>query len=250
MTSDYGDFARFYDRFTLNVDYPARARYFDTIIQKYNPNAKLLLDLACGTGSLSFELEPFGYDIVAVDNSYEMLSVAAEKRGELDSGVLFLCQEMADLDLYGTIDATVCALDSVNHITDPQELLEVFQKVSLFSNRGAVFVFDVNTVYKHQNILGNNSFLFEQDDVFCAWQNSLQKDGITVDILLDFFEKVPENGLYRRYSTDFSERAYEIDDLKQMLKQSGFTVKAVFDEDSFLPLRKDSQRAILVALKN
>lgn len=250
MTSDYGDFARFYDRFTLNVDYPARARYFDTIIQKYNPNAKLLLDLACGTGSLSFELEPFGYDIVAVDNSYEMLSVAAEKRGELDSGVLFLCQEMADLDLYGTIDATVCALDSVNHITDPQELLEVFQKVSLFSNRGAVFVFDVNTVYKHQNILGNNSFLFEQDNVFCAWQNSLQKDGVTVDILLDFFEKVPENGLYRRYSTDFSERAYEIDDLKQMLTQSGFTVKAVFDEDSFLPLRKDSQRAILVALKN
>lgn len=250
MTSDYGDFARFYDRFTLNVDYPARARFFDTIIQKYNPNAKLLLDLACGTGSLSFELEPFGYDIVAVDNSYEMLSVAAEKRGELDSGVLFLCQEMAGLDLYGTIDATVCALDSVNHITDPQELLEVFQKVSLFSNRGAVFVFDVNTVYKHQNILGNNSFLFEQDDVFCAWQNSLQKDGVTVDILLDFFEKVPENGLYRRYSTDFSERAYEIDDLKQMLTQSGFTVKAVFDEDSFLPLRKDSQRAILVALKN
>lgn len=250
MTSDYGDFARFYDRFTLNVDYPARARYFDTIIQKYNPNAKLLLDLACGTGSLSFELEPFGYDIVAVDNSYEMLSVAAEKRGELDSGVLFLCQEMADLDLYGTIDATVCALDSVNHITDPQELLEVFQKVSLFSNRGAVFIFDVNTVYKHQNILGNNSFLFEQDDVFCAWQNSLQKDGITVDILLDFFEKMPENGLYRRYSTDFSERAYEIDDLKQILTQSGFTVKAVFDEDSFLPLRKDSQRAILVALKN
>ncbi len=250
MTSDYGDFARFYDRFTLNVDYPARARYFDTIIQKYNPNAKLLLDLACGTGSLSFELEPFGYDIVAVDNSYEMLSVAAEKRGELDSGVLFLCQEMADLDLYGTIDATVCALDSVNHITDPQELLEVFQKVSLFSNRGAVFVFDVNTVYKHQSVLGNNSFLFEQDDVFCAWQNSLQKDGITVDILLDFFEKMPENGLYRRYSTDFSERAYEIDDLKQMLTQSGFTVKAVFDEDSFLPLRKDSQRAILVALKN
>ena len=250
MASDYGDFARFYDRFTLNVDYPARARYFDMMIQEYNPNAKLLLDLACGTGSLSFELEPFGYDIVAVDNSYEMLSVATQKRGELESNVLFLCQEMVDLDLYGTVDATVCALDSVNHITDPSELLKVFQKVSLFSNRGAVFIFDVNTIYKHQNILGNSSFLFEQGDTFCAWQNSLQRDGVTVDILLDFFEKVPENSLYRRYSTDFSERAYEIDDLKQMLTQSDFTVKAVFDEDSFFPLRKESQRAIVVAVKN
>ena len=138
--SDYGDFARFYDKFTQNVDYSARARYFDAVIQKYNPNAKLLLDLACGTGSLSFELEQFGYDIVAVDNSYEMLSVAAEKRGELESNVLFLCQEMSELDLFGTIDATVCALDSINHILDENELLEVFKKVSLFSNKGAVFV--------------------------------------------------------------------------------------------------------------
>ena len=198
--SDYGDFARFYDKFTQNVDYSARARYFDAVIQKYNPNAKRLLDLACGTGSLSFGLEQFGYDIVAVDNSYEMLSVAAEKRGELESSVLFLCQEMSELDLFGTIDATVCALDSINHILDENELLEVFKKVSLFSNKGAVFVF-------------------------------------------------PDEKLYVRYSTDFSERAYEIDVLKSMLLQSGFEVKAVFDDDSFLPIRRDSQRAIIVAKK-
>lgn len=247
--SDYGDFARFYDRFTKNVDYPARARYFDTIIQKYNPDAKLLLDLACGTGSLSFELEEFGYDIVAIDNSYEMLSVAAEKRGMLESGVLFLCQEMSELDLFGTIDACVCALDSINHILDEDELLDVFKKVSLFSNKNAVFVFDVNTVYKHKNVLGDNCFIYEQNYTFCAWQNSLCEDGVTVDISLDFFDKTPEDGLYARYSTDFSERAYDIDMLKMLLNKSGFTFKAVFDEDSFLPLRSDSQRAIIVAQK-
>ena len=247
--SDYGDFARFYDKFTQNVDYSARARYFDSVIQKYNPNAKLLLDLACGTGSLSFELEQFGYDIVAVDNSYEMLSVAAEKRGELESNVLFLCQEMSELDLFGTIDATVCALDSINHILDENELLEVFKKVSLFSNKGAVFVFDVNTIYKHQNILANNSFVYENEDTFCVWQNSICDDEVTVDISLDFFDKVPDEKLYARYSTDFSEREYEIDVLKSMLLQSGFEVKAVFDDDSFLPIRRDSQRAIIVAKK-
>ena len=247
--SDYGDFARFYDRFTQNVNYPARARYFDSVIQKYNPDAKLLLDLACGTGSLSFELEEYGYDIVAVDNSYEMLSVAAEKRGELESGVLFLCQEMSELDLFGTIDASVCALDSINHILDEDELLDVFKKVSLFSNRGAVFVFDVNTVYKHQKVLGNNCFIYESGSTFCAWQNSLCDDGVTVDISLDFFDKVPKEELYARYSTDFSERAYEIDMLKDLLSQAGFEVKAVFDDDSFLSLRRDSERAIIVSKK-
>ena len=247
--SYYGDFARFYDKFTSNVDYPARARYFDTVIQKYNPGANLLLDLACGTGSLSFALEPFGYDIVAVDNSNEMLSVAAEKRGELDSGVLFLCQEMDELDLFGTIDATVCALDSLNHITDEDRLREVFRRVSLFSNKGAVFVFDVNTVYKHREVLGNNCFVYESGDTFCAWQNSLDDDGVTVDISLDFFDKDEESDSYYRYSTDFSEKAYEIDFLKKLLSDTGFEVKAVFDEDSFLPLRKDSQRAIFVAVK-
>ncbi len=247
--SDYGDFARFYNKFTLNVDYPARARYFDTVIQKYNPGAELLLDLACGTGTLSFEMEPFGYDIIAVDNSYEMLSVAMENKMELQSNVQFLCQEMCDLDLFGTIDATVCALDSINHVTDEEEVKDIFKKVSLFSNKGAVFVFDVNTVYKHQEILGNNCFIYENKDTFCAWQNSLDKDGVTVDISLDFFDKSENSGLYSRYSSDFSERAYEIDDLKAWLTESGFAVKAVFDEDSFLPLRKDTQRAIIVAIK-
>ena len=247
--SDYGDFARFYNKFTSNVDYPARARYFDAVIQKYNPGAELLLDLACGTGTLSFEMEPFGYDIVAVDNSYEMLSVAMEKRAELESEVLFLCQEMSELDLFGTIDATVCALDSINHIIDEDEVKDVFRKVSLFSNRGAVFVFDVNTVYKHREVLGNNCFVYENGNTFCAWQNNLDKDGVTVDISLDFFDKTENDGLYCRYSTDFSEKAYEIDDLKAWLSEVGFTVKAVFDEDSFLPLRRDSQREIIVAIK-
>lgn len=247
--SYYGDFARFYDKFTSNVDYKARARYFDAVIQKYKPDTELLLDLACGTGSLSFELESLGYDIVAVDNSYEMLSVAAEKRVERQSSVLFLCQEMAELDLFGTIDATVCALDSINHITDENELREVFKKVSLFSNKGAVFVFDVNTIYKHKSVLVNNCFVFEAENTFCIWQNSLDNDGVTVDISLDFFDKDKKSKSYYRYSTDFSERAYKIEFLSQLLSETGFEVKAVFDEDSFLPIRRDSQRAIFVAIK-
>ena len=245
----YKALAASYDELTEDVAYEKRADFVEKLFLRAKRPVKSLLDLACGTGSLSFELEEYGYDIVAVDNSYEMLSVAAEKRGKLESDVLFLCQEMSELDLFGTIDATVCSLDSINHILDEQELLDVFKKVALFSNRGAVFVFDVNTVYKHRQVLGDNCFVYENGDTFCTWQNSLCDDGVTVDISLDFFDKVPEKGLYARYSTDFSERAYEIDELKNLLSQSGFEIKAVFDDDSFLPLRRDSQRAIIVAKK-
>lgn len=247
--SQYGDFALFYDKFTENVNYPARARYFDALIQKYSPGAKDLLDLACGTGSLSFLMEQFGYDIVAVDNSVEMLNAAAQKRYELESNVLFLCQEMSELDLFGTVDATVCALDSINHITDEKELLDTFKKVSLFSNKGASFIFDVNTIYKHQKVLGDNSFIFDNGDTFLGWRNGLEDDEVTVDISLDFFNRNKENESWDRYSTDFSEKAYDIDFLKKLLSEAGFEVVSVFDDDSFLPLRPDSERAVIAAKK-
>lgn len=247
--SDYSGFAPYYDRFTGNVDYPARARYFDTVIRRYAPGAKLVLDLACGTGSLTFELEKLGYDMIGADGSWEMLSIAAEKRGAQKSEALLLCQEMRALDLYGTVDAVVCALDSLNHILDEEELREVFRKVSLFSNPGACFVFDVNTPYKHREILGDNSFVYEDDGALCVWRNSYDPEGDTVDITLDFFEHEDEHGLYRRSTSEFSERAWPPEDLRSMLEESGFLVEAVFDEDSFLPPCPESQRIIFVARK-
>lgn len=247
--SDYSGFAPYYDRFTDNVDYPARARYFDAVIRRYAPGAGLVLDLACGTGSLTFELEKLGYDMIGVDGSWEMLSVAAAKRGERKSKALLLCQEMRALDLYGTVDATVCALDSLNHILDEAELRETLGKVSLFSNPGACFVFDVNTPYKHREILGNNSFVYEDDGALCVWRNSFDPEDDVVDITLDFFEHENEHGLYRRSTSEFSERAWPLEGLRSMLEENGFTVEAVFDEDSFLPLHPESQRAVFVALK-
>lgn len=247
--SDYSGFAPYYDRFTRDVDYPARARYFDAVIRRFAPGAKLALDLACGTGSLTFELEKLGYDMIGVDGSWEMLSVAAGKRGTQKSGALFLCQEMQALDLYGTVDAAVCALDSLNHILDEAKLREVFRRVALFSNPGACFVFDVNTPYKHREILGNNCFVYEDGGALCVWRNGYDPRGDTVDITLDFFEREDEHGLYRRSTAAFSERAWPPEELRLMLKQSDFTVEAVFDEDSFLPPRPDSQRAVFVARK-
>lgn len=168
----YNTFAGFYDELTDDISYPRRAAYFDRVIQKFHPGASILLDLACGTGSLSIELARLGYDVVGTDASQQMLSEAMLKKeialyGEnfereepSDPGIaklLFLCQPMQELDMYGTLDAAVCALDSLNHVTDPQVVQRIFDRVSLFLNPGAVFVFDVNSVYKHRRCWATTS---------------------------------------------------------------------------------------------
>ncbi len=242
--SGYHAFSQFYDNLTFNVDYQKRADYIQSVLSLYGHRWGLTLDLACGTGSLTLELKSRGVDIFGVDGSYDMLSIAMEKAAERELEVLFLCQQMERLDLFGTIDTCVCTLDSLNHITDPAKLQKAFDRVALFMNSGGMFVFDMNTVYKHQQILGNHTFVYDTDQVFCVWQNSLKENNI-VDIELDLFER--ENGVYYRRNEHFKERAYEIETVKSMLRRAGFTVRAVYDDMSTDPLRETSDRAVFIA---
>ena len=137
--NSYNDFALVYDTLTENVGYPRRAACYDRLITAHGGKKGILLDLACGTGSMSFEFAKLGYDVIGIDGSEEMLSVAMDKK--LDGGadsVIFLCQQMQELDLFGTIDVTVCALDSLNHLVNLKDLQETFRRVSLFTNPGGL----------------------------------------------------------------------------------------------------------------
>ena len=242
--SGYHSFSQFYDNLTFNVDYKKRADYIQSVLSLYGHPWGLTLDLACGTGTLTLELKSRGVDIFGIDGSYDMLSIAMEKAAEQGLDVLFLCQEMERLDLYGTIDTCICTLDSLNHITDQKKLQRAFDRVALFMNSGGYFVFDMNTVYKHREILGNNTFVYDTDQVFCVWQNSLKANNI-VNIELDLFER--EDGVYYRQSEHFKERAYEIDEVKRMLAQAGFTLRAVYADMTTEPLKENSDRAVFVA---
>lgn len=245
----YTAFASYYDKLTNNVSYSQRADYFDTVLKQFHTSGPILLDLACGTGSLSVELAKRGYDVIGVDSSPEMLSVAMQKKYETGLDLLFLCQDMTELDLYGTIDATVCALDSINHVTNPEDVQKIFNKVSLFTAPGGLFVFDVNTVYKHREVLGNNTFVYDCDDVYCVWQNTYQEADETVSINLDFFEYDDESGGYFRSSECFQERAYTPQQLEQMLENSGLSLLAVYGDDTMEPPIPTTQRLIYVARK-
>lgn len=243
--SGYDAFAEVYDKLTDNIEYKKRADYVSALFDRYGVRGKEpILDLACGTGSLTIELAKLGYDMIGVDSAYAMLSQAQNKKYEENVDVLFLCQDMTELDLYGTISGAVCMLDSLNHLDSAEDVKRTIEKVGLFMEHGGIFIFDVNTIYKHREILGNNTFVYDCDDVYCVWQNSLNDDD-SVDISLDIFER--EDGVYYRSGEEFSERAYPIGQYKKWLGDAGFELLHIYDEMSDRELNDRTQRAVFVA---
>lgn len=251
MTSAYGVFAQYYDALTKNVCYAERAAKLDVLIRKWEtPDSpdNILLDLACGTGSLSEEFARLGWDVIGVDGSEEMLNEALDKKYESGLPIQYLRQDMRRLDLYGSISATVCALDSLNHLPKADDLCRVFERVNLFSNAGALFLFDVNTEYKHRQILANECFVYELPDAMCVWQNHLQDTApdYPVTIRLDFFEQT-EGCHYVRSTEEFTEYIRQPELLRQMLKDTGFTLLEVLDGDTYEAPTNITQRLLYIA---
>lgn len=242
--SGYGRFAYFYDRLTQNVEYDRIAALCDELIKKYGSEREVVLDLACGTGSLSEELAKLGYDVIGVDLSDQMLEVAMDKRFDSGLPIQYLRQSMTELDLYGAVDAVICVLDSVNHLEHMEDVKKTFERVSMFTCDGGLFIFDVNTVYKHQEILADNAFCYDLDGLFCAWQNELNDDN-SVNVYLDFFE-VREDGAYERFSEDFTERIFGESELERLLKEYDFQLIGKFDGFSDKPCTEKSQRILYV----
>ena len=243
MTS-YNSFARFYDGLMEDADYKNRCEYILEIAEKHNHEMGITLDLACGTGSLTRELAKSGVDVYGIDASAEMLCEAMQKNSEEGLNILYLRQKMQNLDLYGTINTCVCTLDSINHVTDIKNVEKAFDRVGLFMDDDGLFVFDVNTVYKHREVLADNTFVIENEKVYCVWQNSLEEDNL-VKINLDFFEE--EDGVYYRSEESFYERAYTDEQLREMLIKAGFEVESVYGDMTFDEPKETEQRVIYVA---
>ena len=245
----YGDFSYYYDMLTEKVDYEKRCDYICNLLAENGIGKGILLDLACGTGSLSVLLSQRGFDVIGTDASEDMLTKAQEKKYDSAPDAIFLCQKMEDLDLFGTINAAVCTLDSINHVTDESKVKEIFRRVSLFMEDGGIFIFDVNTPYKHKSILADNTFVYDMDEVYCVWQNSTDEDLLT-SVSLDIFEYDEETDSYIRYGEEFSERGYELDLLKKFAEENKFEVIGIYDELTKESLKETSQRAVFVLKKH
>lgn len=234
----YKHFAEIYERLNVSANYVVRANYVLSLFEKFDKKPTLLLDLCCGTGSFTKEFHNNKIDCIGVDISPDMLNIAKEK-----SPALFICQEAENLELYGTVDGAVCMLDSVNHITNKRNLKKAFSKVHLFLEPERLFIFDINTPYKHKEILANNAFNFDEEDFFAAWQNEKEKNGTR--IYIDIFKKSGEG--YTRFSEEFFERSYSVKEIKEILKETGFKLEGVFDDMSLSGPKQKSQRLYFVA---
>ncbi len=244
----YSAFARYYDRLTRNVGYAAHADYLCRLLEHLGHAAGLTLDLACGTGSLTLELAKRGFDVYGLDASPEMLSEAQQKAAEDGRNILFVCQQMQSMDLYGDVDTAVCMLDSINHITSAADLQESFRRIALFLNPGGYFIFDANTVYKHRKILANNVFVYDMEDVYCVWENHCEPESARVSISLDFFER--RGDAYFRSSEHFQERAYRLDRLQSMLEAAGLRVVGVWNDMTFEKPGPKTERIVVAAVKS
>lgn len=246
--SGYSRFAWFYDRLTANVNYDLISKRIDELVKRFGGRKDILLELGCGTGSLCEKMSELGYDVIGVDCSQEMLSEALDKKYDSGSEIQYLCQDMTELDMYGTVDVTVSALDSLNHLSDAESVKRTFERVSLFAFPDGLFIFDVNTVYKHRKVLANNAYIYDMDDIFCAWQNEYCADDNSVEIFLDFFEK-KDNDTYNRYQESFKEIALEESETDKLLFDTGFDILAKFDGYTDKPVNEKTERIVYVARK-
>ena len=217
----YDVLAGCYDRLTYDVDYAAWADYVEKHFARRGLPGRTVLDLACGTGSLTWELARRGYEMIGVDQSPEMLAQAAEKEEDVPIRPLFLCQPMERLDLYGTIDACVCCLDSVNYVTDPKKLARAFGRVHLFLMPGGLFLFDVNTPEKLEGLDGQ-VFLDETEEVYCVWRAEYSRRSRICSYYMDLFQLDDETGQWNRGTELHRERAYTVEELTGLLKGAGF----------------------------
>lgn len=240
--SSYNKFADYYDILTENVDYKVRSDYISNFFCEHGNGGKRLLDLACGTGSFSKEFTDRGYKVYGIDASEEMLCVADFK---LKSQAKFLCADMTDFSFENKFDFCICMLDSVNHLLDINSVEKCFQCVYNCLEKGGLFIFDVNTAYKHNCVLADNTFVFDEDEFFLSWDNELEKDNI-VRILIDIF--VFNGNNYDRFSEEFFEKAYEVEELKSVLKN--FEIIGIYDELTKNPPKKDSERIYFVLKRN
>lgn len=235
----YNFFAQIYDELTNNVEYEKRIDYIVNILNQNGLNSGKILDLACGTGTMSILVKNRGFDVVGLDLSEDMLAVADNKS---NGSITFIKSSMQDFELSEKIDACMCNLDSINHLGSIEDVKNTFECVYKSLNKNGIFIFDVNTVYKHKEILANNSFVFDEENYFLAWDNELIEENV-IKIFIDIFAY---NGInYDRYSETFIEKAYDVDEIKSSLEPY-FDVLNVFDDVSFNEPKIDSERLYFV----
>ena len=244
----YTSFARVYDIFMDNVPYKEWADYLGKILKEYGIDDGLVLDLGCGTGSMTEMLASSGYDMIGVDNAEEMLEIAMEKKVESGHDILYLLQDMREFELYGTVRAVISACDSVNYITDDEDLTEVFRLVNNYLDPEGLFVFDFNTEYKYREILGEQTIAEDREECSFIWDNYYDEDERINEYELTLFVREDEEAsLYRKYQESHFQKAYTLREMRGLLEKAGLKFVAAYDAYTKKAPMYTSERITVIA---
>lgn len=246
----YQSFARVYDMFMNDVPYAEWADYVQELLDEYGVKDGLVLELGCGTGSLTEILSARGYDMIGVDNSADMLEIALDKKMESGQDILYLLQDMRGFELYGTVRAVISICDSMNYITEEEELLTVFKLVNNYLDPGGVFVFDLNTLYKYREILGECTIAENRENGSFIWDNYFDEEDDINEYDLTLFIPEGDDGLFRKYEETHYQRGYELDTIKELLEKAGMVYVTAYDAFTKEPPKEDSERIYVIAKEN
>ena len=271
----YTSFARVYDMFMDNVPYEEWCDYITGLLKEYGISNGLVLDLGCGTGSMTELLAARGFDMIGVDCSEDMLEIALEKRMASGRDILYLQQDMRDLELYGTVRAVVCLCDSINYLLDVQDLETVFRLVNNYLDPGGIFIFDLNTEYKYRELLADRTIAENRDEGSFIWDNYYDEESRINEYDLALFIPAEEadagkmgegagpdcetgaasgsgtsgEGLYRKYQETHFQRAYTLDEIREALERAGMEFLTWYDGDGDgrQAPHEDSERIYVIA---
>jgi SAM-dependent methyltransferase len=242
----YTNFAEVYDGFMDNVPYRQWADYIQDLLREQGIRDGLVLELGCGTGSLTELLAGKGYDMIGVDNSGDMLQIAMEKREVSGSDILYLLQDMREFELYGTVRAVVSICDSMNYITEYEDLVQVLRLVNNYLDPEGILIFDLNTEYKYRQVLGDNTIAECREDKSFIWDNHYDNEtGINQYDLTLFI--CQQGDLYRRFDETHYQRAYGMEEIRRAVCEAGLELVAMYDAFSREPIKEDSERVYVIA---
>ena len=259
----YTSFASVYDTFMDNVPYGEWGGYIYTLLCRYGVKSGIILDLGCGTGTITEILAGYGYDMIGVDNSEYMLELAMEKRIASGHDILYLLQDMREFELYGTVRAVVSVCDSVNYITEPEELAGVFRLVNNYLDPGGIFLFDFNTEYKYREVMGDCTIAEDRGPCSFIWDNCYYEEERINEYDLTLFiregtapgrnegaeeDDTEENGaLYRKYTETHFQRGYTLEEIRELLSSAGLIFQAAYDMGTREAAGEKSERVCVIA---
>ncbi|MCI9007657.1 MAG: methyltransferase domain-containing protein [Lachnospiraceae bacterium] len=242
----YTGFAKVYDLFMEDVPYKEWSRWIAEMLRTHGIEDGLVLDLACGTGVMTELLAEAGYDMIGIDQSEEMLERALDRKEQSGHDILYLCQDMREFELYGTVRAIVSVCDSMNYVLEEEAFLDILTAAAEnYLDYGGLFLFDLNTEYKYRMLLGEQTIAENREEGSFIWENSYDEEEKINEYELTLFIR-EDSGYYRKYEEVHYQRAYPLDTVKELVARSGLKLLQVCDAYTGEPVREDSERICVV----